>query len=219
VTRTGPWFHTAGRMCPPPRSLATEAHGCFMVWIPDGSYRIQGRGAMFARTGGLPSVVVQLHPRHEFTAPDDDICHANEPRNCPPNISRLRPIAQTALAARGHCNSLVTEDRAMLRGRKPEGEYALSNAERQARHRARLQALQPRVVVKHHKPVDRRSRPKRWDDALAEMLAVQAECAAWFDALPESLRDSATGISLQAIIDLDLDALAEIEPPRGYGRD
>ena len=26
---------------------------------------------MFARTGGLPSVVVQLHPRHEFTAPDD----------------------------------------------------------------------------------------------------------------------------------------------------
>jgi len=174
---------------------------------------------MFARTGGLPSVVVQLHPRHEFTAPDDDICHANEPRNYPPNISRLRPIAQTALAARGHCNSLVTEDRAMLRGRKPEGEYALSNAERQARHRARLQALQPRVVVKHHKPVDRRSRPKRWDDALAEMLAVQAECAAWFDALPESLRDSATGISLQAIIDLDLDALAEIEPPRGYGRD
>lgn len=107
----------------------------------------------------------------------------------------------------------------MLRGRKPEGEYALSNAERQARHRARLQALQPRVVAKHHKPVDRRSRPKRWDDALAEMLAVQAECAAWFDALPESLRDSATGISLQAIIDLDLDALAEIEPPRGYGRD
>jgi hypothetical protein len=107
----------------------------------------------------------------------------------------------------------------MPRGRKPEGEYALSNAERQARHRGRLQALQPKVVVKHRKLVDRRSRPQRWDDALAEMLAVQAECAAWFDALPESLRDSATGISLQAIIDLDLDALAEIEPPRGYGRD
>jgi len=105
------------------------------------------------------------------------------------------------------------------RGRKPEGEYALSNAERQARHRARLQALQPRVVIKHRKPVDRRRRPRRWDDALAEMLAVQAECAAWFDALPENLREGATAAALQAIIDLDLDTLAEIEPPRGYGRD
>jgi hypothetical protein len=103
----------------------------------------------------------------------------------------------------------------MPRGHKPEGEYALSNAERQARHRARLRAHQSRVVVKRRKPVDRRSRPQRWDDALAEMLAVQAECAAWFDALPESLRDSATAVALQAIIDLDLDALAEVEPPRG----
>jgi len=107
----------------------------------------------------------------------------------------------------------------MPRRRTPEGEHALSNAERQARHRARLQALQPRVVVKFRKLVDRRSRPRRWDDALAEMLAVQGECAAWFDALPESLRESATAVALQAIIDLDLDALAEIEPPRGYGRD
>jgi hypothetical protein len=107
----------------------------------------------------------------------------------------------------------------MPRGRKPEGEYALSNAERQARHRTRLQTSQPSVVIKHRKPVDRRSRPRRWNDALAEMLAIQAECVAWFDALPDSLRDSVTAIALQAIIDLDLDALAEIEPPRGYGRD
>jgi hypothetical protein len=107
----------------------------------------------------------------------------------------------------------------MPRGRKPEGEHALSNAERQARHRARLQTSQPRIVIKRGKPVDRRSRPRRWNDALAEMLAIQADCAAWFDALPDSLRDSATAIALQAIIDLDLDALAEIEPPRGYGRD
>jgi hypothetical protein len=77
----------------------------------------------------------------------------------------------------------------MPRGRKPEGEYALSNAERQARHRARLQTSQPSVVIKLRKPVDRRSRPRRWNDALAEMLAIQADCAAWFDALPDSLRD------------------------------
>jgi hypothetical protein len=107
----------------------------------------------------------------------------------------------------------------MPRGRKPEGEYALSNAERQARHRARLRTSQPRIVIKRRKPVDRRGRPQRWDDALAEMLAVQAECAAWFDALPDSLRDGATAVALQAIIDLDLDALAQIESPRGYGRD
>jgi len=51
------------------------------------------------------------------------------------------------------------------------------------------------------------------------MLAVQAECAEWFDALHENLREGATAAALQAIIDLDLDTLAEIEPPRGYGRD
>ena len=107
----------------------------------------------------------------------------------------------------------------MPRGRKPEGEYTLSNAERQARHRTRLQTSQPPVVIKHRKPVDRRSRPRRWNDALAEMLAIQADCVAWFDALPDSLRDNATAIALQSIVDLDLDALAEIEPPRGYGRD
>jgi hypothetical protein len=50
-------------------------------------------------------------------------------------------------------------------------------------------------------------------------LAVQSECAAWLDALPEALRDGATGQALQAIVDLDLDELASIEPPRGFGRD
>src|ERR1700691_5144523 len=62
----------------------------------------------------------------------------------------------------------------------------------------------------------RRSRSKRWNDALAEMFAVQAECAAWFEALPESLRDSPTATALQDIIDLDLDAVAAVQPPLGY---
>jgi hypothetical protein len=51
------------------------------------------------------------------------------------------------------------------------------------------------------------------------MTAVQAECAAWFEALPEGLRDSATAAALQDMIDLDLEAIAAIQPPRGYGRD
>ena len=107
----------------------------------------------------------------------------------------------------------------MPRGRTPEGECALSNAERQARYRARRQTSKPPVMIKRCKPVDRRSRPKRWKDARAEMLTLQAEYAAWLDALPDSLRDGATAAALQAIVDLDLDTLAEIEPPRGYGRD
>jgi hypothetical protein len=33
------------------------------------------------------------------------------------------------------------------------------------------------------------------------------------------LRDTATGEAVQAIIDLDLDELVAIEPPRGFGQD
>jgi hypothetical protein len=67
--------------------------------------------------------------------------------------------------------------------------------------------------------VDQRSRPQRWRDAIAELVALQAEYAAWHAALPDSLQDSATAEILQEIVDLDLDALSDIQPPRGYGRD
>ena len=67
--------------------------------------------------------------------------------------------------------------------------------------------------------MDRRTRPQRWHDAVAELLTLQAEYAGWCDALPDSLRDSATAEALQAIVELDLDVLADIEPPRGFGRD
>ncbi len=107
----------------------------------------------------------------------------------------------------------------MPRGRKPDGEHALSNAERQARHRARRVTQPATVVARLRRPADRRSRPQRWRDAVAELLALQAEYAAWLDALPDSLRDSATAEALEAIADLDLTALNETEPPRGYGRD
>jgi hypothetical protein len=48
---------------------------------------------------------------------------------------------------------------------------------------------------------------------------MQAEYAAWSDAMPESLRESAMAEMLQEMVDLDLDTLAAITPPRGYGRD
>ena len=107
----------------------------------------------------------------------------------------------------------------MPRGRKPEAEQALSNAERQARYRARRQAQQPQAAIRRRPAVDHRSRSRRWRDAVAELLALQAQYAAWFDVLPESLRDSATAEALQEIIDLDLETLAVIRPPRGFGRD
>jgi hypothetical protein len=107
----------------------------------------------------------------------------------------------------------------MPRGRRPTGDHALSDAERQARYRARRQAKQPSPRIRYRRPADRRTRPQRWHEAVAELLALQAEYAAWCDALPDSLRDSATADALQAIVELDLDVLADIEPPRGFGRD
>jgi hypothetical protein len=64
-----------------------------------------------------------------------------------------------------------------------------------------------------------RSRPQRWRDAVIELLALQAEYAKWLAAIPDSLNDSPTAEALEAIVDLDLTELADIEPPRGYGRD
>lgn len=99
-----------------------------------------------------------------------------------------------------------------------EGGHALSNAERQARYRAR-QAEQAGATTRYRRPADRRPRPQRWNDAVAELVALQADYATWAAALPDALRETATAEALQAIIDLDLTDLADIEPPRGYGRD
>jgi hypothetical protein len=107
----------------------------------------------------------------------------------------------------------------MPRGRLPQGDHKLSAAERQARYRARRQAQQPAPIVRYRRPADRRTRPQRWRDAVAELLTLQAEYTAWLEALPDSLKDTDTAEALQAIVELDLDALASAEPPRGYGRD
>lgn len=101
-------------------------------------------------------------------------------------------------------------------GRRPIGHKALTGAERQARYRAR-HAIAP--ALRYRRPADRRSRVQRWQDAVAELLTLQTEYAQWLAALPEATRDSATGEALQAIVDLDLEELSAIEPPRGFGRD
>ncbi len=103
------------------------------------------------------------------------------------------------------------------RGPKPQGKAALTPAEWQARYRAARQAGTP--TVRYRKPGDRRSRPKRWKNAVAELIELQAGYQDWFDSLPESLRDGATVEALATVCGLDLSELERVEPPRGFGRD
>jgi hypothetical protein len=116
----------------------------------------------------------------------------------------------------------------MPRGRKPRGDRALTGAERQALYRARYptgQAPEPSIhgdtarTGSHPKLAARRSRPQRWRAAVAELVRLQAEYAAWLEAIPEALKASATAEALQAMLDIDLDELSALEPPRGFGRD
>jgi hypothetical protein len=103
------------------------------------------------------------------------------------------------------------------RGPKPQGEAALTPAERQARYRAARQA--GASAVRYRRPEDRRSRPQRWKDAVAELVELQAGYQDWLDSLPEGLRDGATAEALGAVCGLDLSELESVEPPRGFGRD
>ena len=99
----------------------------------------------------------------------------------------------------------------------PLGDKPMTNAERQARYRLARAAARP--AIHYRRAADRRSRAQRWRDAVAELVALQSAYARWFEALPDPLHDTATGEALQAIVDLDLDDIVAIDPPRGYGRD
>jgi len=107
-------------------------------------------------------------------------------------------------------------------GRKPEAAQAMTGAERQARYRARHDLPTDTTAEMHHRlPGNSRTatRLRRWTAAVDELVALQAEYAAWLQALPEATRDGPTGEALQAIVDLDLDEIIAIQPPRGFGRD
>jgi hypothetical protein len=105
-------------------------------------------------------------------------------------------------------------------GRKPEGAEALTGAERQARYRAR-HGQATAVSLRQTPPTKTRAatRLRRWEATVGALLTLQAEYAAWLEALPEATRDGPTGEALQAIVDLDLDEIVAIRPPRGFGRD
>ena len=97
------------------------------------------------------------------------------------------------------------------------GETAMTGGERQARYRTMHANGAP--VMRIRRPVDRRSRIRRWNDAIAAAVALQAEYAEWLDALPDNQQDSALAEALRAIVEFDLSELQAIEPPRGFGRD
>jgi hypothetical protein len=101
--------------------------------------------------------------------------------------------------------------------RKPIGDRAMSDAERQARCRAARAAGRPAIRIK--RPTDHRSRARRWLDTVTELAVLQAEYEAWLQTLPETLQETATAEALREICDLDLSELQAIQPPRGFGRD
>ena len=54
---------------------------------------------------------------------------------------------------------------------------------------------------------------------MATLVDLQEEYRAWLENLPPNLESSRLADKLETIIELDLEALQAIDPPRGYGRD
>jgi hypothetical protein len=92
---------------------------------------------------------------------------------------------------RAEAERIVTSRLGVDHPRKSIGDRAMTDAQRQTRSRA-----------------------QRWHDVVAELTGLQGQYAAWFDTLPDNLRENATAEALQAICDIDLADLQVIEPAR-----
>ena len=113
-------------------------------------------------------------------------------------------------------------------GPKPQGDRALTSAERMRRLREKRKAEaadkppdKPPVVIRYRRPKDRRSRPDQWADAINTLMDCLDRYQQWRDNLPDSLADSALAERLDAMLEWrDLvDQLSLADPPRGFGRD
>jgi hypothetical protein len=109
-------------------------------------------------------------------------------------------------------------------GPKPQGDRALSSAERMRRLREKRKAEaadKPPVVIRYRRPKDRRSRADRWSDAINTLTDCLDRYQEWRDNLPASLADSALAERLDAMLEWrDLvDQLSLADLPRGFGRD
>ena len=113
-------------------------------------------------------------------------------------------------------------------GPKPQGDRALSSAERMRRLREKRKAEaadkppdKPPVAIRYRRPKDRRSRPDQWADAIDTLMNCLDRYQEWRDNLPASLADSAIAERLDAMLEWrDLvDQLSLADLPRGFGRD
>jgi hypothetical protein len=97
----------------------------------------------------------------------------------------------------------------------------LSDAERAARYRERRKASEKPAVVRYHRPADRRSKAKQWDDAVDTLLAILEGYQEWRDNMPAGVSDSATAQRLDDVLGLrDLvEQLQGVDLPQGFGRD
>jgi hypothetical protein len=111
--------------------------------------------------------------------------------------------------------------------RRRIGTAPMTAAERQARpHGSSPWAEGPRAKLRRQTPLPpvaptRRitPRPTRWAAAVVALVDLQEEYRTWLDNLPQSLESSKLADKLQTIVELDLEELQAIDPPRGYGRD
>ena len=85
------------------------------------------------------------------------------------------------------------------------GETPMTGAERQARYRTAHASGAP--VIRIRRPAERRSRIQRWNDTIAAAVELQAEYAAWLDALLDNQQDSALVDALRTIVEFDLSEL------------
>jgi hypothetical protein len=112
-------------------------------------------------------------------------------------------------------------------GPPPRGDRAATPAERSAAYRARRKATgmaapaQPPVVVRYHRPADRRTRPQQWADAVQTLADLLDRFQEWRDNLPASLANSATAEALDAVLELRgyVEELQAVVLPKGFGRD
>jgi hypothetical protein len=97
---------------------------------------------------------------------------------------------------------------------------AMSDAERQARRRAKLKAGET-PVIRYRKPADRRRRPQQWAGACQALTEILDSYQDWQDRMPASLADSPTARLIDEVLELRglVDQLAAAELPRGFGRD
>lgn len=97
-----------------------------------------------------------------------------------------------------------------------------SNAERQQAYRQRCRARLAGTTLPPRAPRRPSSRPTRFQAILDALDALRGDYEQWRDHLPDSLAESPLGQRLEETLeafDVARDALAEIELPRGFGRD